>query len=1079
MMHQLELYPSNRLEILAAMMAQIFRKTPLSSPFKEEIILVQSKGMERWVSMALALRLGVCANMRFPFPNAFFHEIFQKVIGDLPDRTAFDREVMTWKLMDLPTEMAGSPGFEEVRHYLGDSGDDLKRYQLAARIAYAFDQYLLYRPEMISRWEAGEDEDWQARLFRAVAGGHEGRHAAALGKQLDDRLKGKAVDLDKLPERVSVFGISTLPPFHLHLLESLSAHIPVRLFLMNPCREYWGTVTSKRDVRRLSRRAPGTDPETLHLDPGHPLLAGMGVLGRDFFDRIAEIDPEMPDSSLFESPAGDTLLTGLQSDILTLQDRGASDEAPFRTVEPTDDSIQVHACHSPIREVEVLHDRLLDRFERTPDLRPADVLVMTPDIETYAPFIAAVFDRPADDPKRIPFTIADRSYRSDSRIIETFLRLLDLAGGRYGAEDVLAILEEDGVRRRFDLDQSDLDRARQWVGETRICWGIDAPHRSRMDLPDFHENTWRAGLDRLLLGYALPGDGEARFLRILPYDKVEGDSAATMGRFVELIEQIFFHIEGLSRPRSPAEWSETLLSLTDALFSPGPDASAEMATLRETLRRLAETAAAAEMDGPVGISAIRAHLKARLQDEGFGYGFISGGVTFCAMLPMRSIPFRVICMLGMDHDAYPRPKRAPGFDRIAQNPRPGDRSQRDDERYLFLESILSAREVLYISHVGQSARDNTPMPPSVLVSELIDTLRRGYRAPGDTDMENQLVIRHRLQPFSPDYFTEPSDGRLFSFDEDACEAARALVSDRPVPGPFIDRGLPEPEPEWRTVDLGALYRFFRNPSEYLLTQRLGVRFGDGEEMLPETEPFQVDGLDRYGLGQRLVAGFLAGTDSEDLREIARAEGRIPHGTVGKCAFDDIRDNARAFADGLSEHLVLPPFEPLPVDLPIGDFRLTGNVEGVYPTGLIRYRYATIKGKDRIGLWLPLLVLNILKPKGYPLTGTVVGAEKGVLALETYGPVDDPETILEQLLKLYWDGLVRPLPFFPESSWAYVSAKKNNLAAARKVWHNDYNYSEDDNAYFQRCFDTVDPIDSTFEDIARTVYGPMMDSKRET
>ena len=1076
-MPQLKLYSSNRLENLARRMAAVFRKTPLSSPFGGEIILVQSKGMERWVSMALALRLGVCANVRFPFPNAFFHQIFQRVIGDLPDRTGFDREVMTWKLMALLPEMAGSPGFEEVRHYLGDSGDDLKRYQLSARIAYSFDQYILYRPEMITRWEAGEDEDWQARLFRAIARGHEGRHAAALGKQLDDRLKGSDVDRESLPERVSVFGISTLPPFHLHLLESLSAHIPVRLFLMNPCREYWGTVTSKRDIRRLARRAPGTDPETLHLDPGHPLLAGMGVLGRDFFDRIAEIDPEMPAGSPFEAPESDSLLTGLQTDILTLQDRGASDEAPPRTVEPTDDSIQIHACHSPIREVEILHDRLLDRFERTPDLRPADVLVMTPDIETYAPFIAAVFDRPPDDPKRIPFTIADRSYRSDSRVIETFLRLLDLAGGRYGAEEVLAILEDAGVRRRFDLDGSDLDRVRQWVGKTRICWGIDAPHRKRMDLPDFPENTWRAGIDRLILGYALPGDGQARFGGILPYDGVEGDSAVAMGRFVELIERIFHHIEGLSHPRSPAEWSETLLRLTDALFAAGSEASAEMNTLRETLRRLAETATAAEMDGSVGISAIRAHLEARLQDEGFGYGFISGGITFCAMLPMRSIPFRVICMLGMDHDAYPRPKRAPGFDRIAQNPRPGDRSQRDDERYLFLESILSAREVLHISHVGQSARDNTPMPPSVPVSELIDTLRKGYRASGETEMENHLVIRHRLQPFSPDYFADPSDRRLFSYDEDACSAAQALVSDRLPPGPFIDRGLPEPEPEWRTVDLSALYRFFRNPAEYLLTQRLRVRFEDGEEMLPETEPFQMDGLDRYGLEGRLVAGFLAGTDSADLREIARAEGRIPHGTVGKCLFDKMRDNARAFAEGLADTIAGHPFDPLPVDLSIGDFRLTGSVEGVYPTGLIRYRYTTLKGKDRIGLWLPLLVLNILEPEGYPLTGTLAGTEKGVLVMETYGPVDDPETILERLLKLYWDGLVRPLPFFPESSWAYASTGK--IAEAWKKWAPYKGFAEKDNPYFQRCFDADDPFGSTFEDIARTVYGPMIDSKRKT
>ena len=665
-MPELFLYTSNQLEILAEKLAGVLRK-PLASPFQREIILVQSKGMERWVSMELARHNGICANCWFPFPNHFVYALFREVIPDLEETSPFAPEIMTWKVMKtLPLNLK-KKGFESLRNYLSEGAADLKLFQLSQRIADLYDQYLLFRPEMVLGWERGEEDHWQAILWQEVGKGIEKKHRAALKKVFLEEIRKPGLKLEILPERISVFGISALPPFHIEILAAISKMVEVNLFLMNPSREYWGDLLTRQETRKVQEKARkrSTKQEDLHLDKGNTLLASMGMLGRDFFEQLSSFEAEQQD--FFADPEEKNLLTAIQGDILDLRDRNLGGNGK-KSLTEADDSIQVHSCHSPMREVEVLQDRLLSFFEADPTLLPKDILIMTPDIATYSPFVQTVFSVPPDDPRWIPFSIADRGVRQESQLADTFLSLLDFPGSRFGVSQVMAVLESRGVQKRFFLSEENLELIHCWVRDNRIRWGVDEESRKALGLPGFRENTWRAGLERMLLGYAMPGQGEKMFKGILPYDKIEGGDAEVLGNFAAFSERLFALAKELEEPRTLREWGDFLTKVLDEFFIADDDSERDVLFIRRVLRDLGEKQELSGFDEKINLDVIKSHLGSTLEKEGFGHGFLTGGLTFCAMLPMRSIPFRVICLLGMNDDAYPRQTRSLGFDLYGQKP---------------------------------------------------------------------------------------------------------------------------------------------------------------------------------------------------------------------------------------------------------------------------------------------------------------------------------------------------------------------------------------------------------------------------
>jgi len=454
---------------------------------------------------------------------------------------------------------------------------------------------------------------------------------------------------------------------------------------------------------------------------------------------------------------------------------------------------------------------------------------------------------------------------------------------------------------------------------------------------------------------------------------------------------------------------------------------------------------------------------------------------------MRSIPFKIICLVGMNGDAYPRQVKPLGFDLMAKHPKPGDRSRRNDDRYLFLEAMLSVRQRLYISYVGQSIQDNSLIPPSVLVSELMDYIDQGFEIPGKSILDH-VFTEHRLQAFSPEYFR--TNDRLFSYSGQNRQAAQCILEARKTPVPFISRGLSDPEDEWKTVDLGGLCAFFGNPARFLVNKRLGIHLEERASALEEREAFDIKHLDKYLLEKDLVERRLSGDNLKAFFPLKRASGQLPHGTPGECIFEALSEGIERFAEKTGPYMQEAALEPLGVDMGISGFRLTGRIDAIYPQRLLRYRYARIKPGDRIKVWIHHLALNSLPADGYPRTSVLVGLDTNskketVWTAWEYLPVENGKEILGRLLAEYWAGLVRPLHFFPDSSWTYAHAvlEKNKpdefaLHNARKTWaKSDYNRGECEDPYYQLCFGNTDPIDSEFKRIAEEIFGALIEHQK--
>ncbi|MFA6810263.1 MAG: exodeoxyribonuclease V subunit gamma, partial [Desulfoplanes sp.] len=988
-----------------------------------------------------------------------------------------------------------------------------------------FDQYLIFRPDMIRAWERGETclpgnehELWQASLWRelAVRLGTDG-HRTALTERFLGALAGMQALPEGFPKRISVFGISSLPPMYLGILNALGRHVPVNNYLLSPCSEYWADIVSLKEKARLAVKH-GLDEDAEHLETGNDLLASLGRLGRDFQDLLIANGMLEQDTQVFVPPGDDSLLHEMQGDILRMENPPAQGRGEFEI----DDSVCIASCHSPLREMEALHDHLLARLEQRAGLKPEDIVVMCPDIGTYAPYIQAVFGARRGETTFIPFHIADQTREQEHPAVKGFFQVLDLTTSRFEASLVLSLLDSPFFREKAGMSPEEVDMVRAWVTKAGINWGTDEGFKRELGLPGYRENTWIAGIERMLLGLMMPvsmwrteggegrreagegrqeagegrqeagegrqetgdgrqetGDGEERLAAgsapdvIVPFDLIEGGQGEVLGRFVAFLRILFFHVANLDHPRSVGKWREDFRYLVEDLMQAGDvlaEGLLELVTgIEDVFTRAEQVGFADDLDFP----AVCYLLKTSFADGAPGTRFLSGGVTFCTLQPMRSIPFSVMCLVGLSDGAFPRQDRSPGFDLIRAASRKGDRSLRMDDRYLFLEALISARDEIYFSYVGQDVRDNATLPPCVLLSEVMDYLDRYYPVDnGNGKLSELLTIKHRLQGFHPSYF-EP-DALHKSYVRDNLLGAVALLQPR-ILSPFIQDDLPEQELSGRDIRLDDVLGFWKNPARFLVQHRLGITLCTPEEGVQDVEPLeQLDSLVRYLLGQNLMHG--GKENREDAYVRARGTNLLPQGTMGRRQFDSMcrdvdamRARAMAITDGAAGE------KPLSGTIVCGSHDIQTVLGDVYPQGQVLGRFAKAKGKDFLDAWIHHLVLQLLAPSSEMRTTWMV-AQDGFWRFE---PLNNAKDFLEDLLALFDRGHNECLHFFPESSHAFAKEFPKNIfgarTKARTQWQgSDFSYSEKDDVYFSLCFRDVEPLDETFEKLAAQVFGPIVD-----
>jgi len=1108
----LNVYRSDRMERLVDALAEVLRE-PLPDPAAPEWIAVQSQGMRVWLGQQLAERFGVFANVRMPFPRGLVQLLLQGALGDRGlVSPAFDRDSLAWSIMAELPGLSGRPAFEPLASYLAEDPRGIRSYQLAARIAGAFDEYALYRHEMLLDWERRQpDDEWQPRLWNAVVARNAGAdHAGHVIARFLEQARSGRIDPAALPSRVSLFGISSLPPMHVEVLAGLPAAIEVDLFLLSPSREYWAHI-GKRVPRGASLEPDEID---LHLDDGHPLLSSMGLLGRDFQAVLeSATDYHEPCDDMYEEPLSrrrSCLLNTLQSDILALRNRrvGADDHSALPAqIDDDDDSISVHSCHGPMREVEVLRDRLLALFdEEQLALEPHDVLVLTPDIETYAPFVEAVFGG------AIPYSIIGRAVRRQAQVVDAFGVFLALVRGRICLQEVFDFLAAEPVRDRFGMSAEDVERAQAWAVEVGIRWGIDRDHRGRFGQPELSENTWRFGLDRLLLGYAVPDDQQLLFDGVVPFAEIEGEATGVLGRFADFCEELFTQLEELDRELRLPEWTVRLGTALERLFDSSDDRAQEHHQIREWLADAADASERSGFTEPVDFEIVRMMLEEEFSGAQWRHVRPSGAVTVSDILPLRGIPARVVCLLGMNDKEFPRTGHPQSFDLMAEHPKIGDRSLRNDDRYLFLEAMLAARERLVITYVGQDIQSNRRLPPSVVVSELLDAIDDGFywSASADlgTDARERLIVSHPLQPFSRRYF-EPAPGRdelLFTYASDYLPGVEAIASGRTVRAQFFDpeHPLSLDADDVAQLRLDDLSRFFAMPCEYLLQRRLGIYLErGGDDAALDREPFSLGSLEMYVVGASLLDSALAGRDLTDYYPVERGRGRLPLGVQGVRVYERLATEVVPLTTEIDDARAAGPFEPLALDValdtPFGETRLVGTLDGITKSARVQHSFGKNKAKRLLDTWIRHLALNSVAPGSHAQRTIWIGRgnKKGVTRV-VFEPFDEgARRLLAQLVELYWVGQQRPLEFFPNTALAYAykmyqSADDPNQTAverqavvnAGRAWDTTRLRGggripgESENPAVTRFFGERRPFEerggpSRFKELARMVYDPLL------
>lgn len=1137
-------YHSNKVDTLKILLVHLIKNDPLANPFAKEQILVQSPGMSQWLKMALAQELGVAANIDFPLPATFIWEIFTHVLPDVPKRSAFNKEAMTWKLMELLPGMLGQDEFTPLRRYLQDDLDQSKLYQLAEKIADIFDGYLVYRPDWIASWEAGLDvaeidgeHPWQPLLWKALydytlAQGQSHYHRANLYQSFIDALAAPGLSqewLNKLPKRLFIFGISALPPRYMDALKALGEHIDVHLMFTNPCQHYWGDIRDRKYLARVENQRrkqlalngdrvevsaevsplkgslddysegdssydkySQDDPLQAELHTaqavGNSLLASLGKLGRDNLYLLAQSENE--EHELFIDVARDTLLHQLQADILHLeehQDDSLLESSAHKAQVPAGDrSLTLHACHSPMREVEVLHDELLAMFDRDPDLKPRDVIVMVADINAYSPYIQAVFGN-APGERFIPYSISDRTADQESPILNAFMQLVNLPQSRCLASELLELLETPAMMARFALDTSEFEVAKRWVEESGIRWGLNDSTASEFELPPTGQNTWQFGIARMLLGYAMPAsvglfDNGAQTLA--PYNEVQGMSAELAGKLAHFIDTISHYRSELGKTQSIDAWRELLSALLDDCFLVELEGEMALKSIRDTLAALKEQLSDAGYQQDIAPAIISQYLHDKLSGTRVSQRFLAGQVNFCTLMPMRSIPFGVVCLLGMNDGVYPRSMPPEGFDLMNGRTRPGDRSRRDDDRYLFLEAMLSAQHTLYISYVGRSIQDNTERVPSVLVSELLEYCQQNYCLASDSALPcdesglrlvEQIHFSHAMVPFSPQAFLS----EVGSYAREWLPAALRQGQ----PGGQFQRALEDYLLDVvypLELDLVELQRFWRLPVQYFFNRRLKVVFEPPLPVMEDDEPFALGGLASYQLRDALLENLLTAAGEEarqavltEFNQQQRAEGKLPVGAFGELEFETNRVQAEELVEKI-HYLCQAPLDDHEINLTLdalGESRpvqLTGWLTRCYQSGLVRYRSGSIRSQDILAAWIDHLAAAAM---GHRVTTHLIGYDRKEGVVHQMLPVlgesaEQSRSLaiaqLNELVRLFYQGMTEPLPYFPKTVQAAIEAgfsrgqwvddEEKSLKKMAETFNDGFmTHGEGNNAYIARLW----------------------------
>ncbi|MSO87646.1 MAG: exonuclease V subunit gamma [Acidimicrobiia bacterium] len=1035
---------------LAAVLA-----APVADPMAAEWIVVGSAGVDRWLRLQLSQRLGcsvdpsstdgVAANLDLLYPQRLVQRILAPRDPNEPDPWGVDQ--LTWVVLEV---LAGL-GSDARLGPIAQLAPGATRWSRARRLADLFDRYLLHRPHMVRSWGAGDDVDglgnplperarWQPYLWRSV---REQVGMPSPAELMPDQLAALRAGQcpDDVPERVSLFGLTTIPggaPF-LELLDALATQRDVHLLLHHPSAALADKV----------RRPPGV------VGGLHPLLRSWARPARDTLVLLGDRGADEPiGPAPTPRSAVTTVLQQVQADL-------RADQKPAGQLVPSADdrSLRIHSCHGASRQVEVLRDQILHLLADDDHLREDDVVVLCPSLEEFVPLIEAAWGPSAssspvaDDNSGSPalaYRMTDRSLGSIVPVLAALASLLELLDSRFSDAAVLDFANLAPVRERYDLDDEDLSRLADWVEQANVRWGLDAAHRQRWGLPAGHaDGAWSTALDRLLLGVMVSDDPLALGPgEVLPIG-VEGSGVALAGRFAELLDRLKLLADEAQRPRPVGEWIDLLRDASDQLFATERGGEWQAAKLANLFEDIAQQAAIGGQPSAVDLTLaeVRALIGRRLQDTAGRAEFFRGGITVTSLTPLRGLPHRVVCLLGVDESAFT--SGAPdGDDLTSLAPEIGDRDRRAETRQALLDAVLAAEDHLIITRTGHSVVTNQPVPPAVAVAELREAVAATIADGKRQEAMAAIEIAHPRQGYDERNFRpgaiDPGATVAWGFNtlaRDGADRRRMNLS----PPAFLEEPLAvDPLP---VVDLGELRDFLENPVRYFVRSCLRVNLPEvpsrsgGKLVAPSSTSsglarasegrnlvLELDSLESWKVADRLLAHRRSGGDVGSFRRRERASDLLPPGRLSDRAIDLTVEKVDPLVDCLDDLGVLgtePIQRPVDVSLPDGT-RLVGSVRddrGVAP-GPVTVTASHWHRKRELGPWLDLLALTAQDPSR-PWTAQLVASAKSKARVKSVAITlpgesatqrrDRALTALSTVVGLFQRGRTEPLPIFPETS----------------------------------------------------------------
>lgn len=1000
---------------LADKLADNLSKRIGDDPFSVQQVIVQNQDTARWLKLFLADKNDVCAQIEFILPAKWQYDMIRKVYPDLPRLLPSDIGPMTWSIYELLLHPETSNKTGTVSEWLSrqkHQQKELSVFRFARQVASVFDQYLVYRPEMMLAWQNGESEtgeEWQSDLWRLLNNQWKKLENNKLNLNKAELIYDicDAIESGKYPvkEPLYLFNTGLLSSSVSNIVKALSAQSEIHIFSTN--------CTGSDTVLNILTDTLGEEQRKLNK-----LFESMGAQ--------TDFTPAEPDY-------GQTNLAKVKNAILS-NDR-------IEALDPGDGSIRIHSCYHPVRELETLHQSLLGLFEGDPELKAEDVLIVTPDLSIYKPFIHGVFESGEEGLPQIPWYVADQKYYQSRDIYKTAETLLGLVDSRFETDAVMGFLSLESIRDRFGFSDYDLSLIQRWFSDNQVYWGLNSEHRVETGEPAEDIHTIDSALKRGwlgLMGGVNPGDlfnGELLYTGIN-----SGEQQEVWASLSEILRKMDHLRKEVNHHKTISEWIEWLNESLKGLI---PEESARGESWEKFIKtgnQISEEMLVTGTKATIPFTLFRNLFLMESESGKSGAAFFNRGVIFSSMVPVRSLPFKVIALLGLNDDLFPRKPVHPDFDLMTLHPLPGERNRRDEDKNLFLESIMAAEKVHYCSFIGRNARSDEEIPPSSILSGWISVL-----ADASGTKEEEWVSNESLYIYS-----SASEQQIAHYSKTDGEVS-ARIGKGESTG-YAEAALVKPNSDKMMIDPVDIERFYNNPFKAFLTSGFGAKFGWDSD---ERNEFNNNNLETHILFQQVFGWLIEGKDEEHIAQLLLNSGSMPAGWPGIYQCDSLIESAKNAIEYITDKGFEPSYNNIDINSSLYDMVIRGTIKNYSKNSFLDISESNPSGKTLFNSWIRHLMLS-LNDNNHTETNVIAGIKKEPKHYR-FKSVENVKEILSDLLVGYKAGLETPLPFFPKTAYEYVSGLPDEdkaISDAGKNWRNDFSkFGEGEDVYIKTILGT--------------------------